>query len=194
MIPFVNISNKYYNMRMTLIGTEVSGATFNKIFKGNKFKFLNNDLKHHEFQYSIGLNVDTIRFVSDTDLIGGLWFCDYSAIHYWWNRYGQKLGIVEIPDDARVFIAGFEFGKIISFKADKLIIKDIMKFSEVPDDFWLYIMVRDVSALQWVANQTEDIFEFACKYRPSACDYIRDTELREQYNTRFNNDCRCIIC
>lgn len=48
---------------MALIHTEISGEEFNHLYDKIKFyKFLKNDLVHHDFQYQLGFNGDCVPF------------------------------------------------------------------------------------------------------------------------------------
>lgn len=70
----------------------LSGSIFNKIYKDTRFyKVLNDNLIHHNFEYKVGLNIDT----------GGFNFCEEVNIrmHMW--HHGRKFAHVTIPDDAR---------------------------------------------------------------------------------------------
>lgn len=134
--------------------TEISGEEFNEMYDGIGFyKFLNNDLIHNNFHYRLGLNIDTEPF-NPTGMCqkGGLYFCKGSECYLYWKNYGTLLAIVEIPDDARVYI---ERNK---FKTDKLIIKDIRDFDNVDDRFWIdFIIKEDCRALEYVKYQTEKL-------------------------------------
>ena len=116
-----------------------SGADFNKHHKGTIFyKFLNDDLVHHNFKYTLGLNTDIIKFNTDTRCsAGGLYFCEESKCHLYWRNYGKKLALVKIPNDAVVCIENNKF------KSNKIIIKEITDFNDVPDKFWIKIRRKD---------------------------------------------------
>ena len=155
--------------------TEYSGAEFNKYHKyRNKgetkfYKFLNNDLIHYEYQYKNGLNIDTKPFQPrECYRGGGLHFCKKSTCKFHWKNYGTKVALIEIPDDARVLIMTNEF------KADRIIIKEIIDFENMPDQFWLDMVPRVGEPFKWVKNQTEEICEFAVRQHGWVLKYVKD--------------------
>jgi len=168
------------------IGTELSGAKFNKIYHQTKFyKFLYDDLIHHDFHYKLGLNVDHVSF-NPYGLCssGGLYFCEQSKCHMYWSHYGTKLGIVEIPDDARVYIENDKF------KTDKLILTNIIDFNDILDDFWIDIVfgkevlamyIRAVKenglALEYIKDpfKTYELCKIAIKENGLALQYVEDS-------------------
>ena len=107
---------------MSLIHTELSGTEFNKIYKDTKFyKFLKDDLIHYDFQYQLGLNIDTKPFKPIGRCSeGGLYFCEESKCYAYCNSYGQKIALIEIPNDARIYIENNKF------KSDQIIIMGII--------------------------------------------------------------------
>lgn len=161
---------------MSLIGKELSGVDFNKIYKGIKFyRFLNNNLTHYGFKYKIGLNVDVYEFNPDGECqIGGLYFCEESKCYLFCTHYGNKVALIEIPDDARVWIENDKF------KADKLIVTDIIDFVNMPDTFWINIAPNCGIMLQYVKDLcalTEDTCVSAVKHYGLALEYvIKQTE------------------
>jgi len=167
-------------------GAEINGAKFNKIYHQTKFyKFLYDDLIHHDFHYKLGLNVDHVPFKPyGLCSSGGLYFCEQSKCHMYWNRYGTKLGIVEIPDDARVYIEGNKF------KTDKLILTNIIDFNDILDDFWIDIVfgkevlamyIRAVKenglALEYIKDpfKTYELCKIAIKENGLALQYVEDS-------------------
>ena len=155
---------------MSLIHTELSGADFNNIYKDTKFyKFLNNNLKHYDFQYTLGLNIDTILFnPNSTCSEGGLYFCEESKCHMFWRQYGTKLALIEIDDDARVYVEKDKF------KANKLVITEIVDFENISDNFWISILSKDGYALQFVKEQTEEICKLAVQQDCNALEYVKE--------------------
>ena len=155
---------------MSLINTELSGAEFNKIYKDTKFyKFLNDNLTHYDFEYKLGLNVDTLPFnpigyCSE----GGLYFCEKSKCRWFWNQYGTKLAFIEIPDNARIYVEEDKF------KSDKIVITKITNFEDVFDDFWINILQKDGCALYYVKEQTEKICKLAIQYDARALKYAKE--------------------
>ena len=152
--------------------TEYSGAEFNKIYKDTKlYKFLNDDLKHYDFEYRHGLNGDTKQFnPTSTCSEGGLYFCEKSKCYLYWDHYGEKLAIIEIPDDARVYVEEDKF------KTNKLVINKIMDFCDVDDDFWMDILMHPDSGyvLKYVKKQTYDICKSAVQQNGRALKYVEE--------------------
>lgn len=70
----------------------------------------------------------------------------------------RKIAVIEIPDDARVYVEKDKF------KADRLIVKEILKFKDVDDDFWLKISYHHACAFEYVQNQNEEICKLAIQH------------------------------
>lgn len=166
-IPYVGRTDEDSNQN-NKIHIELSGSEFNRIYHGiNFYKFMNNDLKHFDFTYKIGLNIDTLPFnpVGRCEK-GGLYFCEESNCFLFWKHYGQKMTLITIPDDARVYIDEDKF------KSDKIIIERILNFNEISDDFWINIFRKDPRALQFIKNQTEELCKEAVKRYGMYLSYI----------------------
>ena len=135
---------------MLQIYKEYSGLEFNQYFN-NKikfYKFLNNHLMHYNHIYKKGLNVDSITFnPKGTCSEGGLYFCDESQCHLYCTNYGEKVAIVTIPNDARVYV---EENK---FKADKIFVVEIIDFVNMPDDFWINMLSKNDDVLKYIKQQ-----------------------------------------
>ena len=164
---------------MSLVNMELSGKDFISFHNQTNtkfYKFLNGDLTHFGFTYGIGLNIDTVPFdPSGNCKSGGLYFCEKSKCHLYWRFYGEKIAIVEIPDDARVYIEDNKF------KADKIIIKDILDFNSDNndiDDVWIEILKNDSSAINYIKNQTPELCALAIQLNSYALKYIKN-----QYKT-----------
>lgn len=132
------------------IGKTLFGYDFNRIYRYKKFyKFLNNNLIHYKFQYRLGLNIDPLPFrPSSTCSSGGLYFCEESMCYLFWKHYGTKVAIIEIPDNARVYVEKDKF------KADKFTIMRIIDFDKMGNDFWGNILRKDVSVFKYVDQST----------------------------------------
>jgi len=131
---------------MSKLYAVLPGYKFNELYKGIKmYKFLNNSLIHRSYKYNIGLNIDTCVFnPSGSCSKGGLYFCEESTCHMYMEQYGKLIAKINIPDDSLVYVEDDKF------KANKLIIKDIKKFDNVDNDFWIKIIVDNVDALKYV--------------------------------------------
>jgi len=177
---------------------EISGLEFNntckwyseiykEIYHQNKniqfYKFLNHNLIHNNFQYKLGLNVDIVPFnPSGMCESGGLYFCEEAMCHHHWRGYdGKKVAIIEIPDDARVYEDGNKF------KADKLIITEIIDFCDMPDDFWINILHKDYKALEYVKNQTDELCTLAIMQNGSAIQFVKN-QTKELCELAINKD------
>jgi len=171
-----NIINK-----SSFVGKELSGEIFNAFYKGTYFyKFFNHNLNHNNFQYQLGLNIDIEEFCPNGLCYkGGLYFCEESKAHMYWSCYGTKIGVVEIPNDARVYI---EQGK---FKADRLIITEIVDFVDVCDKFWIKMLQNDATVLQFIKDQTEDMCISAVRRRGGLLKFVKN---------QTNEICKYAVC
>ena len=165
-----------------LLHTEYSGADFNKYHKqnGTKFyKFLRNDLTHFDFKYQLGLNTDTKPFNPTNECsAGGLYFCQESDCQHHYRHYGTKLALIEIPDDARVYVEDHKF------KSDKIIIKEIIDFDKVDDSFWINIIMSkdehdtislyNMFAVQYVKKQSDELCMFVIEQNGCMLRYIKE--------------------
>ena len=164
------MTNITQNIDMLKLCTEYTGFEFNKICKNIKFyKVLNNNLKHYGFTYKLGLNIDKEPFdPTKTCSKGGLYFCNEPNCCIYFDKYGTKLALIEIPDDARIYV---EFGR---FKADRLIIKEITDFENVDDSFWVNIAPKNSKAMTYVKDQTEEICILAVQQNSEALECVKN--------------------
>ena len=141
---------------MLELNTVYSGKEFNGLCKNKKFyKFLNDNSTHNNFQYKLGLNIDSEPFNPDSECSkGGLYFCEESECYRFWDSFGKHLAIVEIPDDAKVYV---EQGK---FKADKIILTKTMDFDDVADELWISMLEKNLDAFKFMKNPSYEV----CKY------------------------------
>ena len=154
----------------------ISGADFNKEHDKIQFyKFLPNDLMFYNYQYELGLNSNELSFDSTGSYIkGGLYFCDKSKCHLFWKSYGTKLALITIPNDATVYVEKDKF------KSNKIIITDILDFTDVPDDFWLIIFNHSCIAFEYIKNQTEELCVLAINKNPWLIASVHDQFLTEE--------------
>lgn len=177
---------------MSLIFTEISGADFNKLYKGTKFyKFLNTTLVHYNFPYNVGLNTDYIPFNPfDICSQGGLYFCEESKCHLYWTDYGKKVSLVVIPDDARVYIEKDKF------KADKFILTEIIDFCDMCDKFWFNIAQNDGKALKYIKNLsntlTDEIYRIAVQKDGKSLKYVKN-QTEEICKLAIQQDSRSLV-
>jgi len=148
----------------------MTGGEFNMLYKDTKFyKFLNNNLTHHGFQYKLGLNIDVLPFnPSNKCSEGGLYFCEESKCYWYWSQYGHKLASVKIPDDAIIHIGDDKF------KVNKLIIESIIYFRDVPNSFWINILPKNGYALEHVTDQTDELCKLAVNQNGYALQYVKN--------------------
>lgn len=151
---------------MLKLYTEYTGTEFNKYHKQQNTKFYifiyewtNNS------KYVLGLNIYPKPF-DLTNYLDGFYFCDKSKCHLHFERR-SKLALVEIPNDARVYVERDEF------KTDRLMIKEIKNFKDVDDQFWIDIVPKNGNALQYVKEQTNIICEVAVKQNNEALRYVK---------------------
>jgi len=149
---------------------ELTGAQFNDIYKGVKlYKFLHNNLTHYGFQYKLGLNIDTTPFKpKNTCSEGGLYFCDETTCYHHWRLYGKKVALIEIPSDAIVYV------EETKFKADRLMITEIIDYDDLNDDFWINMSDHDTSALEFMKVQPYHICKRTIEQNGLAIRLIRD--------------------
>lgn len=149
-----------------------NGIEFNRICKdanAKMYKFVNYDSR-----YEIGLNVAD-RF--NIYLNGDNKLC-YSGLHFnagdkfrgsYYRDDGTRLALIEIPDDAQVFV--WKHG----LTADKLIVKDIDYLCNVDnDDFWIDMIQNNGLMLEFVKNQTDKICESAVQQNGRALWYVKN--------------------
>lgn len=53
--------------------------------------------------------------------------------------------------------------EINKFKSDKLVISEIINFEDMDDDFWINITHKNIYAIRYVKNQTEELCKIAIK-------------------------------
>jgi hypothetical protein len=151
-----------------------SGIDFKNNFAGPFYKFLNDDFIHYDFKYQIGLNIDHVKFNPHSECQkGGLYFCDEVNCHYYLTRNMHYLAIIEIPDDAQVY------NETYKFKADKLIVKEILNFENVYDNFWINIIKNAYDpgmcfVLKYIKNQTDAICKLAVQRYGVALHYVKN--------------------
>jgi hypothetical protein len=113
--------------------TEYTGKEFNKIVNENNLilvKVLNYDEYHFNFQYKEGLNIDTNEFNPNGECNkGGLYFTDYRYLLYFYEIYGKIIRLIEIPNDARVYIEDNKY------KADKIILNEKITIEEFYENY-----------------------------------------------------------
>lgn len=149
--------------REKLIGKEISGTEFNKLFNAVKFiKLTNANEIHHNFQFNDGLNIDVCDFCPQgVCLAGGIYFTEEKEAHNWIfyhpligpMKYMRK---IEIPNDARIYIEHY------AFKANKVILGERQ---EIHNEMYLKAIKTSDSIF---ANLTDDM-----KSKEVCMEYVR---------------------
>jgi hypothetical protein len=129
--------------------TEYTGVQFNKIVNENNLilaKVLNDKEYHFNFRYKNGLNIDTNKFYPKGECEkGGLYFTDYRYLLEFYEIYGKIIRLIEIPNDARVYIEDRKY------KADKIIINE--KITTIKKFYKKYINNKEI-CLEVVKNNS----------------------------------------
>jgi hypothetical protein len=120
--------------------TVYTGEQFNKIVNENNLilvKVLNDEETLKGFKYKDGLNIDTNKFNPNRECEkGGLYFTDYRYLLEFYENYGKIIRIIEIPNNARVYI------EIKKYKADKIIINE--KFTMIEKFYENYVNSKEI--------------------------------------------------
>lgn len=121
------------------------------------YKVLSSNLKHWNFQYRLGLNVDTIPFnPTGKCQPGGLYYATKEHIAKFLG-FGCFIAEIYIPDDAKIY----KDPNGDKFKADRIIIKSITPIRKM--SWWSDIAFCELAVTQslqsiiYVGNQTEDL-------------------------------------
>ena len=139
----------------------------NKV-KTNKFrKCLNNELRHHGFQYKIGLNKDRLPFnPTGSYEPGGLYFTTTNHINDFLD-YGLNIAIIELCPDAEFYIE--DDGT--TFKTNKFIIKQILPQTE---KFCELAVQEDSGSFRHVQKQTNKISKLAVQRNSWALEFVKN--------------------
>ncbi len=134
------------------------------------YKILNDEMKHHEFQYKLGLNIDTSDF-DDKECGKGLHFCKKEDVGLWLS-YGSKLAFITIPETAKVCHFKNK-SKANSIFIEKVInLKDWNEWEN--ENFCLEAVKQNGKALYYVENQTEEICLEAVKQNGNALQFVKN--------------------
>jgi hypothetical protein len=120
--------------------TEYTGEQFNKIVNDNALilvKVLNDKETLRGFRFNEGLNIDTNEFNPNGKCEkGGLYFTDCRYLIEFYENYGKIIRLIEIPNDARVYIENKKY------KADKIILNE--KFTIIEEFYKNYVNSKEI--------------------------------------------------
>ena len=134
------------------------------------YKVLNDKMKHNDFQYKLGLNIDTSEF-NDEECKNGLYFCKKENVPKWMG-YGSKLAFITIPETAKVHHFG-DKSKANCIFIEKII--DLQDWNEWENkEFCLEAVKQYGFALRYVENQTEKICLEAVKQNGFALQFVKN--------------------
>ena len=105
--------------------TTCTGKEFKTFFPPDRifYKVLRISLIHHQFQYKVGINIDTKKFNPHGECAeGGLYFCHISDLPLYLD-YGRCIAEIKILDDSLIYIEPNKY------KANKFVIKSIVPFN-----------------------------------------------------------------
>ena len=171
--------NSYFRQpRINFMSYDDENKKEEKPFNRNKFyyKILNQTMKHYDFQYQLGLNIDTIPFnPSGSCKPGGLYFTDLENVFDYMN-YGTLIAKIRIPKKAKVHTDTDNM--YTKYKADMIYIVSITPLEDFQSLFDSktvdQILVRSFNLLQYVKDQTDEICKSLLKQDPYAIQYIRN--------------------
>ena len=137
-------------------------------------KILNANMKHVDFVYQEGLNIDKLPFnPSGTCKSGGLYYTNLENMAKF-IEYGTQIADVIVPADAQVYADP----KGDKWKADKIILQNIRPLKDHPiwndKTFCLAAIKQHSYALQHVREQTPEICLAAVQKNGRALHYVRE--------------------
>lgn len=140
------------------------------------YKAMNSNLKQFNFQYQLGLNIDTNPF-NNKECENGLHFCTSNQLFQWikldpLKKRCSSIAFISIPDDA----------KVIHFKdkskADRIYIEKIIDLNDWEmwenEEFCLNAVKRNGCFLGFVKNQTEVVCLEAVKQTGYALLFVKN--------------------
>lgn len=145
---------------------------FQKFFENFEmfFKVLNSTLRHNNFSYQLGLNIDSKLF-NDKECQNGLHFSSLEHLPLW-LKYGDKLAFISIPVDSRVI----HFKN--KSKADKIFINEIINLEDWKmwenEEFCMRAIEDYWWALEYIKNQTEEMCIKAVKKDGYVLKYVQN--------------------
>jgi hypothetical protein len=140
------------------------------------YKFLSVDLRHHDFTYKEGLNVDHVPFnPCGSCRRGGLYYTSFEFLHQWYNVGDWPLiADVTVPDDARVYKEPCG----TKWKADRLVLSNIRPlrqfFSELDEAAVCRLVARCGWMLEYASTQTDAMCMAAVMQTGGALRYVQN--------------------
>jgi hypothetical protein len=124
-------------------------------------KVLHPTLKHYNFQYREGLNIDHLPFNPSSECSpGGLYFCEFKDVATYFS-YGSLIADVTLPDDAKVY------KEACKYKANKIILSNIRPIQELTEwnslDFQLAAVRQNGNAIRFITNPSHELHLAAVK-------------------------------
>lgn len=165
------------------INTVMTGVEFKKIFH-NHISCKVVGLNERGFHYEVGPVVNDEEFYPSGNCSkGGLYFCDATEIGSYWEIYGRNIAMLELPDDARVYI---EESKC---KTDRFVIQKILSIEEFFEELQsishssiISILKRNPLLIEYVKSPTEEMCLTAVENDPKYFDCIDGYVLNNNTN------------
>ena len=133
------------------------------------FIVLDEKLSNYDFDYQLGLNIDTKYF--DDCPNRGIYFYESKNVPLWLN-YGSNLAFISIPEDAEVV----HFND--KSKTSKVVIEKIINVKDWEmwenEEFCLKAVKLYTKSLKFVKNQTDDIVLAAIKKNPNSLELVKN--------------------
>jgi hypothetical protein len=120
------------------------------------YKLLAADMRHHDFTYKEGLNVDHVQFYPFHQCLpGGLYFTDFKHLPAWYRSSWTLIADVTLPPEAQVYAEPCG----TKWKADRLVLSNIRPLSEflatLDEATVSHFVLENPHMLNRVDNQTE---------------------------------------
>jgi len=144
---------------------ELSGSDFNKLYNCATFyKFMDEKVIVNK---NVVIDKNLVNEFYDLYCSFELYFYEESTCHLFWESRADKIAVIKIPDDARVYIEDNKF------RANKLITTDIINLENISDTFWINILQKDGRLLEFVKHQTEELCKIAVQQNYIAIQFVQ---------------------
>jgi hypothetical protein len=150
--------------------------------KNNKLcRIMSDDMKHFNYQYHEGENIDTSPFYPNGFCDkGGLYFTNEEII-FKYLGHGSKIADIHVDDDEDVYL---EYDIIdgvnveYSYKAHKVYVTNIRTLNEYFDtlscDKYIYAIKLNPDSIKYIRNQTDELCKLALNKDGTTIRHIRD--------------------